>query len=167
MLSVVSSLVDQNPEISDQKIANTLMKDYGDQLENGKITWYAIHNVRKKLDKTKVLESVEEGDALPDIAVEEFNKIMLEGVEAAKDIFEKAKSSEDFGIALKGLEQIRKNMVSMMMFYKKHIIPPIQNITINEDRKVIIQLQNYQALLCPNCRERINRDILLGNTGKE
>lgn len=163
LLSIVQSLVDANPDISDQKIANVLKKDYGDKLENGTITWYAIHNVRKKLDKHNVLESIKEEDSLDDVAVQEFNRILKEGVDHAQNIYNEAKGTGELGIALKGLEQIRKNMVSMMLFYKKHIIPPIQNITINEDRKVIIQLQKYQSVLCPNCRERINREILLGN----
>jgi len=162
LLSIVQALVTENPDISDQKIANSLIKNHADKLENGKITWYAIRNVRKKLDEHKVMESLSSEDSLEDVAVNEFNKLMKEGADDAKSIFTKAKEAGDLGIALKGLEQIRKNLVSMMMFYQKHIIPPIQNITINEDHKVIIQLQEYQSLLCPNCRERINRELLLG-----
>ena len=161
LLSVVSDLTERSPNISDQKIANILMKDYGDQLEDGKITWFGVRNARKKLDTSKILDSVDDKASLDDVALEEFNRIMKDGADKANDIYERARDGNELGVALKGIEQIRRNWVSMMDFYKKHIIPPIQSITINEDKKVIIVLQKYNELLCANCRERINRELLL------
>ena len=134
LLSVVASLVDENPHISDQKIANILMRDYSDKLENGKITWFAIHNVRKKLDKNKLIETLDEETPLDNVALNEFNIILKDGAEKAEEIYQDAKNNDELGIALKGLEQIRRNWVSLMEFYKKRIIPPIQNITINRKK---------------------------------
>ena len=156
-------MIDENPNVSDQKIANVLMRDYSDKLENGKITWFAIHNARKKLDISKVLNSTNSETGLSEVALEEFKTLMMDGVEKAQDIYNEAKAEGELGIALKGLEQIRKNIVSMMDYYKKHVIAPIQNVTINEDKKVIIVLQRYTELLCANCKERINRQLLLEN----
>lgn len=166
LVSVVQSMVEENPNVSDQKVANALMRDYADKLEGGKITWFAVHNLRKKLDGAKILDNIDDNVELDDVAMEEFNKIMKDGAEKAEVIYNQAKDNNDLATALKGLEQIRRNWVSMMDFYKKHIIPPIQNITINEDKKVIFVLQRYQHILCPNCRERVNREILLGNEEK-
>jgi len=163
LLSVVNDLVQEDPEISDQRIANKLMKDYGDKLENGKITWYAVRNARKKLDNTRIEKLAEDKDSVAEIAESEFNRILKDGAEKAEAIYQEAKENGDLGIALKGLEQIRKNWVSMMDYYKRHVIAPIQNLTINEDKKIIVQLQQYNELLCPVCRERVNREILLDN----
>ena len=163
LLPVVADLVERNPNISDQKIANILVRDYGDKLENGTLTWFAVHNVRKKLDTSNILKDTNDETVLSDLALKEFRTLMTDGAKKADDIYKEAKSNGELGIALKGLEQIRKNWVSMMDYYKKHIIPPIQNISIHEDKKVIIMLQQYTELLCPNCKERINRAILLEN----
>jgi len=163
LLPVVVDLVERNPNISDQKIANILVRDYGDKLENGTLTWFAVHNVRKKLDTSNILKNTDDETVLSDLALREFRNIMADGAKKAEDIYKEAKSNGELGIALKGLDQIRKNWVSMMDYYKKHIIPPIQNVTINEDKKVIIYMQKYTELLCPNCKERINRQLILEN----
>ena len=161
LLPVVQSLVSENPDISDQKVANILMRDYADKLEDGKITWFAIRNVRKKLDADKILNMVDDDTELSDVALKEFKRIMIEGAEKAEEIYELAKDGNELSVALKGLEQIRRNWVSMMDYYKKHVVMPIQNLTINEDKKVIVYMQKYTELLCPNCKERINRELLL------
>jgi len=139
------------------------MSDYGDKLEDGKITWYAIRNARKKLDNTRIEKLAEDKNSITEIAESEFNRILKDGADKAEAIYNEAKENGDLGIALKGLEQIRKNWVSMMDYYKRHVIAPIQNLTINEDKKIIVQLQQYNELLCPVCRERVNREILLDN----
>ena len=161
LLPVVQSMISENPEISDQKIANVLMRDYASKLEDGKITWFAIRNVRKKLDANRIIDMVDDDTELSSVALKEFRTIMLEGAKKAEEIYELAKDASELSIALKGLEQIRRNWVSMMDYYKKHVITPIQNITINEDKKVIVYMQKYTELLCANCRERVNRELLL------
>jgi hypothetical protein len=139
------------------------MRDYPDKLDDGKITWFAIHNVRKKLDKSAIMNRIDDKTELSEVALDEFNKIMKDGATKAEEIYNEAKSQGELGIAIKGLEQIRRNWVSMMDYYMKHIIPPIENVTINEDKKVIVVLQRWNELICPNCKERIHRELLLNN----
>ena len=163
LTAIVQSIITEQPKISDQKVANILMRDYGDRLDNGKITWFAVRNLRMKLDKNKIMDLVDEGKSLDNVVIEEFNKIMIDGAEKAEEIYNLAKENRDYNIALKGLEQQRKNWATMVNYYKAHIIAPIQSITINEDKRVIYTLQKYQTILCASCRERINRELLTGD----
>jgi len=162
LLPIVKALVDENPAISDQKVANKLMRDYKDKLEDGKITWYAVRNARKKLAESQMRELAEANPetGLVDLATEQFNKILMEGVDNAKDIYDEARDTGDLKIALQGLEQVRKNLVSIKDFAEKNIIQPQQNLTINEHLTIISDLRQFQKFLCPNCRTRINQELL-------
>lgn len=161
LLPVVATIVDEDPDISHQEVANILMRDYSDKLKDGKITWYAIRNVRQKLNESNIKETLNEEESVQQQALEDFTGEMKQGAEEAKQIVEEARQEGDLSVALKGLEQIRKNWTSMMEHYKKNVAPAVQNITVNEDKKVLIQLRQYNELLCPNCKERIHREMLL------
>ena len=163
LLPVVAAMVQQNPSISDQKIANRLMANYKDKLVDGKITWFAIRNARKKIAESALRELAEASPekAIMEIANEEFNRILMKGVDEATGIFKMAKESGDLKVALQGIDQVRKNLVAIKEYAEKNIIKPQQNLTIHEHLHIVNDLQKYQKLLCPQCRTKINQALLL------
>lgn len=165
--SVVKSIVEDNPDISDQRVADKLKNDFADRI-NGNISWYAVRNFRQKLKKNNLIErSSKENKDLTEVAIEEFNEILKDGAKKAETIYDRAIAEDDLNTALRGLEQIRKNWVSMMEFAEKHVIQPLQQINITQKKQIILMLQQYNEVLCPRCKEKIHEEQILVDSKKK
>ena len=172
--SLVQGLKDEGK--SDAEIARIISDRYGKKFpELANISRMSISRYwRLKRDEAIKKEIEEKGEEeVIDRIYAEFRSKMEELVKKMEKrdkeldgFLEDAKKSGDTESLIlylreqrQNIEQIRKNLVSLIQYAERQF-RPIMQVNVKKEINIKNLLLNYSKLLCPVCRKRVSKEIL-------
>lgn len=162
---------------SDSEIARAISENYGHQYPELKnISRMCISRYFEALTRKEVEEKVEAGKTEDDIVEEIYNefrakmreliqkmeerdKILDELIEEARNERDAQKIIEYLREQRQNIDQLRKNLVSLIQ-YAEHQFKPVIQIDMHKEVKVKNLLLSFSKELCHECRRRVAKKIL-------
>lgn len=162
---------------SDAEIARIISEQYGDRYPELKnISRMSIARFFEALAREEVQEQLDSGKTESEIVEEiyaEFRKKMRELIQKMEErdkiideLLEEARQRGEVKDILEylreqrqNIEQLRKNLVSLVQYAERQFKPVIQ-IDMRKEIKIKNLLLSFSKELCPECRKRISKKIL-------
>ena len=167
----------KNEGMSDGEIARTIAERYGDKYPELKnISRMSVSRFFEALAREELKQKLQSGateDEIIEKIYEEFRSKMLELIKKMEErdklldeLLEEAKERHDIKNFLnylreqrQNIEQLRKNLVSLVQYAERQIKPIIQ-IDMHKEVKIKNMLLLFSKELCPECRRRVANKIL-------
>ncbi|MHA1675771.1 MAG: hypothetical protein ACTSU6_01200 [Candidatus Njordarchaeales archaeon] len=167
----------KNEGMTDGEIARTIAKKYGNQYPELKnISRMSVSRFFEALSREKIKEELQSGsteDEIVEKIYQEFRTKMLALIKKMEErdklldeFLEEAKEKNDIRSFIsylreqrQNIEQLRKNLVSLVQYAERQIKPIIQ-IDMHKEVKIKNMLLLFSKELCPECRKRVRDKIL-------
>ena len=174
LVDFVKSL--KNEGLSDGEIARTIAEKYGSKYPELKnISRMSVARFFEALAREEVKEQLKSGKSEDEIIEEiysEFRSKMLQLIRKMEErdklideLLEEAKKEKDVRRLIEylreqrqNIEQLRKNLVSLVQYAERQFKPIIQ-IDMHKEVKIKNMLLLFSKELCPECRKRVTQKL--------
>lgn len=157
------------------EIASIIQDEYSDVPELKKISTMSISRYMQKKNQGEIEEILDNEDNPGSVILQEFKGKMRELLADAEtlkkrneDLLEDAidddKSINEVTKLIKtqnrNLDQIRKNIVTLMEYSDRRFRKPIDNIQVNQQINVKNTILDFTKHLCPECKEKVHNKVI-------